>query len=305
MTAAHPQTSRTTGSTAVRRIVLFVVALAFVAVMWELYKLIGPEDGGDVFGFAILPRSNDIAMPHLWDVAQRYTEPHRRGSNRAMWRVVLAGAWFSVRLAVLGFAIGLAVGTALAVVMARFRVVERGLLPYLVISQTVPIIALAPLVVSWGGRVQIGDYVWPRWLSASVIAAFLAFFPVAVGTLRGLRSTPAASVELMDSYAASWWQSLRVLRFPAAVPHIVPAMKLAATASVIGVVVAELSTALRGGIGRLIIEYAQQATTDPEKLFTAVLGAGLVGLAMTGFVSALDAVLMRGRPRESVMEVVR
>jgi NitT/TauT family transport system permease protein len=121
----------------------------------------------------------------------------------------------------------------LAVLMARFRVVERGVLPYLVASQTVPLIALAPLVVSWGGKVQIGDWVWPRWLSASVIGAFLAFFPVAVGALRGLKSPPPASMELMDSYAASWRQSLFKLRFPAAVPFIVPALKLAATASVV------------------------------------------------------------------------
>ncbi len=280
-----------------------MVAVAVVAVLWELYKLVGPEDGGEVLGFSIIPRSNDTAMPHAWDVARRYVEDDRRGSGRALWRVVLAGAWFSFRLALLGFTIGLVVGTGLAVVMARFRVVERGLLPYLVISQTVPLIALAPLVVSWGGRVQLGDFVWPRWLSASVIAAFLAFFPVSVGTLRGLKSPPHAAVELMDSYAASWWQSLRVLRFPAAVPHMVPAMKLAATAAVIGVVVAEISTGLRGGIGRLIIEYAQQVTSDPERLLNAVLGAAVLGLAMAGFVSLFEAVLMRGRPKESTMEV--
>ena len=302
MTAARPRTSRASGALAIRRVVLFVVAIALVAIAWELYKAIGPEDGGEVLGFAILPRSNDTAMPHVWDVIRRYGEEDRRGSGRATWRVVLAGAWFSFRLAILGFAMGLAVGTALAVVMARFRVVERGLLPYLVISQTVPLIALAPLVVSWGGRVQLGDFVWPRWLSASVIAGFLAFFPVAVGTLRGLRSPDRAAVELMDSYAASWWQSLRVLRFPAAVPQMVPAMKLAATASVIGVVVAEISTGLRGGIGRLIIEYSQQVTSDPERLFSAVLGAAVLGLAMAGFVSLFDMVLMRGRPKESAME---
>ena len=74
--------------------------------------------------------------------------------------------------------------------MARFKVVERGLLPYLVISQTVPLIALAPLVVSWGGKLHIGGFEWPRWLSAAVLGAFLAFFPVAVGTLKGLTSAP-------------------------------------------------------------------------------------------------------------------
>ena len=161
--------------------------------------------------------------------------------------------------------------------MARYQVVERGLLPYLVISQTVPLIALAPLVVSWGGKLHIGGFEWPRWLSAAVLGAFLAFFPIAVGTLKGLTSEPPASLELMDSYAASWRQTLFKLRFPAAVPYMVPAMKLGATASVIGVVVAEISTGLAGGIGRLIIEYAREATSDPAKVYTAVFGAARWG----------------------------
>ena len=69
---------------------------------------------------------------------------------------------------------------------------RAAVLPYLVISQTVPLIALAPLIVSWGGKVEIGGFVWPRWMSASLLGAFLAFFPIAVGTLRGLKSPPAA-----------------------------------------------------------------------------------------------------------------
>jgi NitT/TauT family transport system permease protein len=196
--------------------------------------------------------------------------------------------------------LGTLVGLALAILMARFRVVERGLLPYLVVSQTVPLIALAPLVVSWGGKLQLGGFEWPRWLSASVMGAFLAFFPVAVGTLKGLTTTPPASLELMDSYAASWRQTLFKVRFPAAVPYLIPAMKLAATSSVVGVVVAELSTGLSGGIGRLIIEYARQATGDPPKVFTAVIGAAVLGMLMAGLVALLDRRLMRNRPREAV-----
>jgi NitT/TauT family transport system permease protein len=284
--------------------VLFVAALLMAAALWEVYKQLGPDGGGQLLGWTILPRANDTAMPHVWDMLSRYTEPDRRGSDRDIWRVVLAGAWFSFRLAVFGFALGVGVGLALAVLMARFRVVERGLLPYLVVSQTVPLIALAPLVVSWGGRVQVGDWVWPRWLSASVIGAFLAFFPVAVGALRGLKSPPAASMELMDSYAATFRQSLFKLRFPAAVPFIVPALKLAATASVVGVIVAEISTGLRGGVGRLIIEYAREATSDPAKVFTAVFGAAALGLVMAGFVALIDFVLMRNRPKERVGEAL-
>ena len=276
------------------------MSIALVAVLWELYKVVGPEKGGKLFGVAILPRSNDTAMPHLWEMLSRYAEPEMRAPNsKLIWFVVLKGAFYSFRLALVGFVLGSTVGVALAALMTRFKTMERGLLPYLVISQTVPLIALAPLVVSWGGKLQIFGFTWPRWLSASVLGAFLAFFPIAVGTLRGLKSAPAASLELMDSYAASWRQTLVKLRFPAAIPYMVPAFKLGASGAVIGVVVAEISTGLKGGIGRLIIEYARQATGDPAKVFTAVFGAAGLGLAMAGLVALADVLLMRNRPKET------
>jgi NitT/TauT family transport system permease protein len=223
----------------------------------------------------------------------------RSPNSKLIWFVVLKGAFYSFRLALVGFLIGSTIGVALAALMTRFKTMERGLLPYLVVSQTVPLIALAPLVVSWGGKLEIFGYTWPRWLSASVLGAFLAFFPIAVGTLRGLKSAPAASLELMDSYAASWKQTLFKLRFPAAIPYMVPAFKLGASGAVIGVVVAEISTGLKGGIGRLIIEYARQATGDPAKVFTAVFGAAGLGLAMAGLVALADVLLMRNRPKET------
>jgi NitT/TauT family transport system permease protein len=279
---------------------MFFVSIALVAVLWELYKVVGPEKGGKLFGVAILPRSNDTAMPHIWEMLSRYAEPEMRSPNsKLIWFVVLKGAFYSFRLALVGFILGSVIGVALAALMTRFKTMERGLLPYLVISQTVPLIALAPLVVSWGGKLEIFGFTWPRWLSASVLGAFLAFFPIAVGTLRGLKSAPAASLELMDSYAASWKQTLFKLRFPAAIPYMVPAFKLGASGAVIGVVVAEISTGLKGGVGRLIIEYARQATGDPAKVFTAVFGAAGLGLAMAGLVALADVLLMRNRPKET------
>lgn len=278
---------------------MFVLAVVLVGVIWELYKALGPADGGKVLGVSIFPRANDTAMPHIWDMLARYGRPEVRGSDRKIWVVVLSGAWFSFRLSLVGFALGASIGVGLAVLMTRYKLVERGLLPYLVVSQTVPLIALAPLVVSWGGKLEIGSFVWPRWLSASVLGAFLAFFPIAVGTLRGLASAPAAALELMESYASTWRQTLTKLRFPAAVPYMVPAFKLGASGSVVGVVVAEISTGLKGGIGRLIIEYAREATGDPAKVFTAVFGAAALGLTMAGFVALSDVLLMRNRPKET------
>jgi NitT/TauT family transport system permease protein len=279
----------------VRKATLFVVALAIVAGLWELYKWLGPERGGDIAGWNVLPKTSRNAMPHVWDMFGRLFDPESRTSSTPIWRVVLAGVWYSFRLALLGLAIGAAIGVGLAVLMARFGVVRRGLLPYLVVSQTVPLIALAPLVVSWGGRLEPFGWDWPQWLSVVVLGAFLAFFPVSVGTLRGLESAPATSLELMRSYAASWGQTLRRVRFPSAVPFVVPAFRLAAAASVVGVVVAEISTGQRGGIGRLVIEYGRQATADPEKVYTAVFGAAALGVAMALLVSLGDWFVMRGR----------
>ena len=284
---------------AVYRTSMFVLSIVLVVVLWEMYKVVGPQDGGKLFGAGVLPRSNDTAMPHVWTMLSRYGRPEVRGSDKRVWVVVLEGAWFSFRLAIVGFMLGSSIGVGLSVLMSRFRLVERGLLPYLVVSQTVPLIALAPLVALWGGKLHIFGFEWPRWFSAAVLGAFLSFFPIAVGTLRGLASAPAAAVELMESYAASWKQILLKLRFPSAIPYMIPAFKLGASGSVVGVVVAEISTGLKGGIGRLIIEYAREATADPAKVFTAVFGAAALGLTMAGVIAISDVYLMRNRPKET------
>ncbi|NBR76521.1 MAG: ABC transporter permease subunit [Actinobacteria bacterium] len=280
---------------------MFVASLALVVVVWETYKVLGPEDGGQLLGVRILPRTSEYAMPHVWEMFSRFGRAEVRGSDRTVFAAVLAGAWYSFRLSVAGFVLGGVIGVGLAVLMARFKWVQRGVLPYLVVSQTVPLIALAPLIVSWGGKLEIGAFVWPRWMSVSVLGAFLAFFPIAVGTLRGLAAASASSVELMQSYAASWTKTLFKLRFPTAVPYMVPAFRLGASASVIGVVVAEISTGLRGGIGRLIIEYAREATGDPAKVYTAIFGAAALGLVMAGGVVAVDVIVMRNRPKEATV----
>lgn len=289
---------RSTTLRRVRRAVMFVASLALLVVAWELYKAIGPEKGGTVFGVRILPRANDTAMPHVSDMVSRLFDPVGRADDKKVWVVVLESTWFSLRLALTGFVIGVVAGLALAVLMARSKLAERALLPYLVLSQTVPLIALAPLVAQWGGQLHIGSWSWPKWLSVAVLGAFLAFFPVSVGALRGLTSAPAASLELMDSLAASWTTTLWKLRFPAAVPYLIPALKLAAAASVIGVVVAEISTTLQGGLGRLIIEYSRQATSDPAKIYTALFGTAILGLSMAGLVALADLGLNRNRPSE-------
>lgn len=277
---------------------MFVVAMLLLAALWEAYKSVGPPAGGKVFGLRLLPKADNSSMPHVWDMLRRYGRPELRGSSRSIFATVLAGAWFTLRIALVGLLLGILVGMGLAIFMARFKLAERALAPWIVISQTVPLIALAPLVVSWGGRLHFGGFTWQKWMSAAVIAAFLAFFPIALGGLKGLSSPPPAAVELMSSYAAPWRLSLLKLRLPAALPYLVPAAKLGANAAVVGTIVAELSTGLKGGIGRLILEYMRESTGDPAKVFTAVFGAAALGLGMAGLVGLVDRSVSRNRPTE-------
>jgi len=240
---------------AARKTILFVVAVFAVGCVWELYKVIGPVDGGSVFGWKIIPKASDRAMPHTWDMIARLLEPENRSGGSPIAVTVAGYSWYTLRLAAVGLLVGGIVGIGLAVLMARWRIASRAILPWVIMSQTVPLIALAPQVVSWSGKIELFGWEWPRWASVCALAAFLSFFPVAVGTLKGLTSVPAASLELMETYAVPWRVTLRKLRFPAAVPFIIPSLKLAATLSVVGVIVAEISTGIRGGIGRAVLSY--------------------------------------------------
>ncbi len=278
---------------------MFVLAFVLVAVGWEAYKAVGPEQGGTVLGMRILARTDDRAMPHIWDMFARFADPEVRGGEDAIWVVVLRAAWYSFRCSLLAFVAGSLLGIGLAILMSRFRVFERALMPYLVISQTVPIIVLAPLIFSLMAF-KSRDLAEKTWLAAVLLGVFLAFFPVAMGMMRGLQNTPAASLELMDSYAAGWWKTMWKLRFPNAVSYLAPALRLAGAAAVVGVTVSEISLGVRFGVGRLILSYGQEATSDPPKLYTAVLGAAALGLVMAAVVLGIDRLLMRNRPPEAV-----
>jgi NitT/TauT family transport system permease protein len=280
-----------------RAVVTTVAAFALLVVLWELAKLILPDDGVLVGDTRVLPRTDDAAMPHVWTVLGRLLEPDVAGAAaaRPVGLAVASGALFTLGLALGGLVLGGVFGVLLALVMQRFGLLERAVLPYVVASQTVPLIAIAPLVAGWGGRIAILGWPWQPWASVMVISSYLSFFPIAVGMLRGLDSPQRADVELFRTLAAGWWTTLLRLRLPASVPHLVPAVRLAAAASVVGAIVAEISTGTRGGIGRLIIEYAQSATGDPSRLYTAILGAAVLGLVAAGAVGLLDVGLRRYR----------
>ena len=269
--------------------VLAAVVLLFG--MWEGYKWIGQQTGDYWPGTSLeLPASTDaLTMPHAMDIADELFEEVRDGRARLpLFLFLLKKGWFTLQEAAIGFTLGLTVGLSLAILMLRWRVAERGLLPWINVSQTIPLIALAPIIVTWGRQQDLPDM-----LSISLIAAYLTFFPVAVSALRGLQSPDSAHVELMRSYAAPWRTTLVKLRLPAARAYLFPALKIAATLSVVGAIVGEISIGTKTGLGRAILEYAQRYAVSPERLYASVIGAAVLGLLVFGLISLAEWIVVR------------
>jgi NitT/TauT family transport system permease protein len=263
----------------------FVGTLVVLVLLWEGYKMMGEATGGVWPGTSLsLPvRTNNRSMPHVWDIVGSLLAPARRGGEDLLVVILVRAALWTWRSAAVGFAVGAFVGFGLGVLFVRSSLAERGLMPYVIASQAVPVLAIAPVVVVWSGRLAL-----PTWVPIAAISAYLAFYPVAINTLRGLRSPEATSMELMRSYAASPSQVLWKLQVRAALPYMFPALKIAASASVIGAIVGELPAGFPQGLGRAILSFASSFSAAPEKLFASVLISGLLGLAFVGLVTLVE-----------------
>jgi len=282
-----------------RRSLIFAVFLVALALLYTGYKAVGQaiddtqRDWWVVGSF--LPRSDDKNMPPVLDILAEFGKAPREGGT-TIGKLTFDGALFTLREAAVGFGAGTIIGLAIAVVLLQSRRAERGVLPYVIASQTVPLIAIAPIVVVWG-RTNFGflPWEWEDWMSVSLIATYLTFFPVAVNGLRGLQSPSPEATELMQSYAAGRRQVLRRLQLPASLPFLFPAFRIAATASVVGAIVGEISAGVRGGLGRLILDFAGKYITGPERLYVAVIGACITGLVAVGAVALAERLVLARR----------
>ena len=284
------------------------LGVLLILVAWEVYKFLGPAEGFVVgaisgqtgSGVMLLPRTNDRAMPHIWDMVARLFQSTSGGDTPPLIVPVVTAALTTLGIAAVGWLIGVTVGALLGLVMQRWRLAEWGLLPWIVVSQTVPLIAFAPLIASIGSQVdRAGTIPWPQWLSVAIIASYLAFFPVAVGVLRGLEAPDRIHLDLMRTYAAGYWATLFRLRLPAAVPHLLPALRLAAANAVVGAVVAEVSIGMRGGIGRMLIQLAGQGSSDPAAPWGPTFGSIALGLVAAGSVALIGVGLKNYRRGEA------
>jgi NitT/TauT family transport system permease protein len=282
---------RRIGSLAGRLTVLGAV-LAGLWALWEGYRALW-ETTGWTKPFPV----DSTTMPHLHEIVRRLFEPIREGEP-LLARYMLDAALFTAQEAATGFAIGATIGFLLGAFIARFGVLQRGVMPYIVASQTIPILAVAPIVVVGLGNVSIGGWTPKDWMRVAVIAAYLTFFPVTVNTVRGLRSADPAAVELMESYAAGEWAIFWKLRVPSAMPFLFSAFKVAATASVVGAVIGELPSSIQSGLGGWIINFNQYYALEPENLWAVNLVAALLGISFFLVVVLVEKLVVHRPPEQ-------
>ncbi len=260
-----------------------VVLLVFVF-CWEMYKVVW-----QALGWIRPVRPDDTTMPHTWDMVIELFRPVRRGGQLLIIDLTTR-SFFTLREALAGFVLGGLFGFSLSVVFVRSRLLERAFMPYVVASQTIPIIAIAPMVVVWGGRADL-----PQWMAVAVISAYLTFFPVAINTLRGLRSPDPNAMELMRSYAASPNEILWKVQVPAALPYIFTALKVSATASIIGALIGELPAGFGEGLGRALLTFSSQFGARSEKLYATVIVTAIVGIIFVGTVIFIEKRVIKQR----------
>ncbi len=227
----------------------------------------------------------DLNLPHLQMIAEAFLQPARRNGELLLLRILTEAGVYTLSEAIFGFVFGAVLGFMLGTVFAHSPLMERGLLPYVVASQTVPILAIAPMVVIWLGAGQ---------LSVAIIAAYLTFFPVTINTLRGLQSPAAEQVELMRSYASSRWTVMWKLRLPAALPYIFTALKVSATASVVGAIIGELPSGIGDGLGRAILDFSSDySLVSTPKLWASIVMAAAVGILFFTAVNLAERFALR------------
>ena len=236
-------------------------------------------------GLVLPPLLFAVAVLALWQLyvgvsaVKPSTLPAPTGVAKALWNdrsLLISNGWTTVQEIVLGYLVALVLGVSLAVTVSMSRVAERAVYPWLVISQTVPIPAIAPIFVIW-----TGFDIRPKLM----VIALVTFFPIAVNTADGLKSTDPELLDLLRTFGAARWRRFRMAQLPAAMPFMFSGLKVAAALAVIGAVFAEW-VGSSDGLGYLILTYNNQAlTTD---VFAVVVALSIVGMALFLVVAAIE-----------------
>ncbi|MEX0349976.1 MAG: ABC transporter permease [Paracoccaceae bacterium] len=224
-----------------------------------------------------LPAPHQVAE-ELWDT----TVEKKITSKRSL----VYHAWVTLSATLLGFAIGTGLGILLAVGIVHSRVMDMSVMPWAIVSQTIPIIALAPMIIVVLYSVGVQGIV-PK----AVISAYLSFFPVVVGMVKGLRSPDAMQLDLLRTYSASKSQGFWKLRLPASMPYLFASLKIGIAASLVGAIVGELPTGAVAGLGARLLAGSYYGQT--VQIWSALFAAAILAACLVGLLGLIERVVLK------------
>ncbi|MGE3295028.1 MAG: ABC transporter permease [Geminicoccaceae bacterium] len=261
-------------------VLLILIAVWYLAAVWlnaPFARQIAPDpaalDGTALVAATmsqerpVLPAPHQVAV-ELWRSVATLPPSSRRS--------LLYHAWVTLASTMLGFAMGAVLGIVLAVLIVHGKALQKSLLPWIIASQTIPILAVAPIVI-----VVLGSLGLKGLVPKALISTYLCFFPVTIGMVKGLTSPEPMQLDLMRTYSADRWQTFWKLRWPAAVPFLFTSLKVAVAISLVGAIVGELPTGAQAGLGARLLSgsyYGQTVQIWSALFMASFLAAALVGL---------------------------
>jgi NitT/TauT family transport system permease protein len=280
-----------------------VAIIAIIVVLWYLAALLmnagmvrdrfEREDTAYTFGDVIAGTMNAdrpvVPAPHqvaenLFDSVFGYPPDSPRS--------LVYHSWVTLSATLAGFAMGSLFGILLAVMIVHARTLEKSLLPWVIASQMVPILAIAPIIIVVLGAIGIRGL-----LPKSIISAYLCFFPITIGMVKGLTSPDPIQLDLMRTWSASKFQVFLKLRWPSSIPFLFTSLKVAATISLVGAIVGELPTGAQAGIGARLLTGSYYGQT--VQIWAALFAAAIMAAAMVGVIDWIGRVTEHrmGAPR--------
>lgn len=274
---------------------LIALWLVFVVVLNAPFERSQAASGGTELGFSelvaktftqerpVLPSPHQV-LAEWWKTTFQMKPTSKRS--------LVYHAWITISATLAGFGMGTALGVALAIGIVHNRAMDRSLMPWVIASQTIPVLAIAPMIIVVLNAVGISGL-----LPKALISTYLSFFPVVVGMVKGLRSPEQIQLDLMHTYNASSLQTLVKLRWPASVPYLFASLKVAIAAALVGAIVGELPTGAVEGLGARLLSgsyYGQTAQIWAALFMASAVAAGLV--ALVGLLEKLTMKAMGAKP---------
>ena len=229
----------------------------------------------------VLPAPHQVAQ-EIWKTTGAMALKGRPFSKRSL----IYHAWITLSATLAGILIGTLLGIALAVGIVHNRAMDKSVMPWGITSQTIPILAIAPMIIVVLNAVGVSGL-----LPKALISTYLSFFPVVVGMVAGLRAPERADLDLMHTYSASRAQTFWKLRLPASLPYLFTSLKIAMAISLVGAIVGEMPTGAVAGLGARLLAGSYYGQTI--QIWSALFGAAIVAAALVGIIGVLQRVTLR------------